>query len=350
MNDVLPVLTTERLILRAVTLADAPSYKKHFVDYEVVKFLSAAVPWPYPEDGVEFFLNQLVLPRQGKDRWCFGIFLKSNPSELIGCVDFWREPIPENRGFWLGKKFWGQGLMSEAVKPITDYAFDVLGFEKLIFSNAVENTASRRVKEKSGATYLGKKSAKFVNPEYSETELWELTKENWKKFSRPSFIGNYKDFIEEDNAHYPNSSELLSIGSPIGRKLGLKKIGIHIETLPPGRRTSWPHAEKEEEEFAYIIKGEPQAWINGVLYDLKEGDFVAFPAGTGIAHTFINNSEVAVLMLVGGEATKPENKIFYPLHPERNEEMKQKGIFWEDCPVQNMGSHNGLGKDIKTSK
>ena len=39
--------------------------------------------------------------------------------------------------------------MTEAVKPITDYAFDVLGFEKLVLANAVGNSASRRMKWKS---------------------------------------------------------------------------------------------------------------------------------------------------------------------------------------------------------
>ena len=62
------------------------------------------MPWPYPEDGVEWFLNNLVLPRQGKDRWCFGIFLKPNQDELIGYVDLWREAVPEKREFWLVKK------------------------------------------------------------------------------------------------------------------------------------------------------------------------------------------------------------------------------------------------------
>lgn len=149
---------------------------------------------------------------------------------------------------------------------------------------------------------------------------------------RPSFIGNYKDFIEKDDSHYPGSDELLSIGCPIGKKLGLKKIGIHIETLPPGRRTSWPHAESDEEEFVFVIEGNPSAWIDGKIYDLNPFDFVAFPSGTGIAHTIINNSQKPVLLLVGGEATKPHNKIFYPEHAKRNQEMKEKGCLWENPP------------------
>jgi uncharacterized cupin superfamily protein len=160
--------------------------------------------------------------------------------------------------------------------------------------------------------------------------------------NKPSCIGNYRDFQEPDNSHYRGSEELLSIGAPVGRKLGLQKVGIHVETLLPGRRTSWPHAESSEEEFAYVIEGHPQVWIDGDIHALKPGDFVAFPAGTGVAHTFINNTQETCVLLVGGEANKPENKIFYPLHPKRNQECKERGDLWEDRPERPLGTHDGL--------
>ena len=162
--------------------------------------------------------------------------------------------------------------------------------------------------------------------------------------NRPPFIGNYKDFIEPDDHTYKGSDELLSINSPVGKKLGLQKIGVHIETLLPGRRTSWPHAERDEEEFVYIIEGNPSVWIDGDLYELKPGDFVAFPAWTGIAHTFMNNTLGICLLLAGGEASKKDFKVYYPLHPKRNEECKEKGSLWEDCPKRPLGPHDGIPK------
>jgi uncharacterized cupin superfamily protein len=161
---------------------------------------------------------------------------------------------------------------------------------------------------------------------------------------RPSFIGNYKDFSEGDISHYRGSEELLSIGSPVGKKLGLEKIGVHVETLLPGRRTSWPHAESLEEEFAYVIEGQPHVWIDGEIHELSAGDFVAFPAGTGITHTFLNNTDSVCVLLVGGEASKAENKVYYPLHPDRNEQCRANGSFWEDCPVLPLGPHDGVPK------
>jgi RimJ/RimL family protein N-acetyltransferase len=76
--------------------------------------------------------------------------------------------------------------MTEAVLPITDYAFDSLGFERLFFSNAVGNQRSRRVKEKTGARFLRTEPANFVNPIYAGREVWELTKDEWRAFKSRS--------------------------------------------------------------------------------------------------------------------------------------------------------------------
>lgn len=61
--------------------------------------------------------------------------------------------------------------IGEAVEPIINYAFDELGFQTLVFANAVGNTRSRRIKEKTGACLIGVRPAKFVNPAYTEYEI-----------------------------------------------------------------------------------------------------------------------------------------------------------------------------------
>jgi uncharacterized cupin superfamily protein len=156
---------------------------------------------------------------------------------------------------------------------------------------------------------------------------------------RPAFIKHYSEIQDEDKASYKESDEKFSIGSPFGKIFGLTKLGIHHEVLPPGRRTSWPHAESHEEEFVYVIEGAATVWIDGEIYELKEGDGVGFPAGTGIAHTFINNSESDVRLLVVGEKTKKENKVFYPLNPSRKNHLED--MWWEEVPRRKLGSHNG---------
>jgi uncharacterized cupin superfamily protein len=156
---------------------------------------------------------------------------------------------------------------------------------------------------------------------------------------RPPFIISSKD-IKEKPGQYPQSDEILSYGKPIGKLAGLARIGLHIERLPPGHRTSYPHAEQNEEEFVYVLEGCCDAWVDGELYPMAQGDLAAFPAGTGICHTFINNSEQEVLLLVGGEAEKKDSKIFYPLNPERQAQLIWSN-WWDDVPKRSMGPHDG---------
>jgi uncharacterized cupin superfamily protein len=157
--------------------------------------------------------------------------------------------------------------------------------------------------------------------------------------SRPSFIKHYGEIQQPDNSHYPGSDELMNIGSPFARAFGLTRLGIHHELLKPGRRTSYPHAESTEEEFAYVIEGHPDVWIDGELHRLAPGDAVGFPAGTGICHSFLNNTDRDVRLLVVGEATRADNRVYYPLNPEQK---PRRTDWWDDVPRRPLGPHDGL--------
>ncbi len=166
--------------------------------------------------------------------------------------------------------------------------------------------------------------------------------------ARPEFIKHWREIQSADDSHYPSSDELLSIGSPLGHATGLTRIGVHHELVPPGRRTSWPHAESDEEELVFVIEGTPDAWVDGELYRLAPGDTVGFPAGTGVAHTFINNTREDIRLLVVGEASKETNKIVYPLHAKRNAELAD--ALWADAPKQTLGPHDGLPDALRTKQ
>mgnify|MGYP001548980220 CR=1 FL=1 len=183
----IPTFETERLIIRPVIEADLPSFQKNFNHYEVIRHLVATVPWPYPEDGVRTRWEGLQ-PKLGKTHWQWGIFLKTQPQELIGAIDLWREGSPENRGFWITPAHQRKGLMSEAIISINDFAFNDLRFEKLIFNNAVGNTASRRIKEKTGARFVRREPCSFVDPNVTEHEIWELRAEDWRTFKASSGV------------------------------------------------------------------------------------------------------------------------------------------------------------------
>ena len=124
-----------------------------------------------------------------------------------------------------------------------------------------------------------------------------------------------------------------------GRALGAARIAAHWIALAPQSRSSSPHAESLEEEFVYVVKGRPHAWINGYIYQLEEKMGVGFKAGTGISHTVINNTAEPVELIVIGERTKKENKCAFPVNPELENEHKQ--IWWYGCPPQELGPHDG---------
>src|SRR5215472_58054 len=117
------------------------------------------------------------------------------------------------------------------------------------------------------------------------------------KTERPSFIVASTS-VPETHHHYPNSDEYTGSTRAIGRVAGLLKIGVNLKRLTTGQRSSWPHAEEKEEEFVFVIEGEVDAWIDGVVHPMQAEDFAAFPAGTGICHCFINNSGRDALLLV----------------------------------------------------
>ncbi len=158
--------------------------------------------------------------------------------------------------------------------------------------------------------------------------------------ARPPFIINHSDVAETDFC-YPDSKERLAAGRAIGQAAGLLRIGLHLKRIGPGQRTSWPHAESNEEEFAYVIAGELDCWIDGNLHHVRTGDLIAFPCGTGIAHCLLNNGTSEAIVLVGGEATKPDNKINYPMHPERASHLRWSE-WWHEAPLRLRGDHSGV--------
>jgi uncharacterized cupin superfamily protein len=76
-----------------------------------------------------------------------------------------------------------------------------------------------------------------------------------------------------------------------------------------------------------------------VLHALAEGDSVAFPAGTGICHTFINNTKDEVRPMVIGERPRDDNRIRYPLNETYEVTRADR---WVDWPSRPLGDHDGM--------
>jgi uncharacterized cupin superfamily protein len=157
--------------------------------------------------------------------------------------------------------------------------------------------------------------------------------------SRPPYVIHAAD-VPETQHQYPRSEERMAPSRAVGHAAGLLRIGVHVVRVAPGTRTSYPHAEENEEEFVYVVDGELDAWLDGELHHVRAGDFIAFPAGTGICHTFINDGDRDALLLSGGERGKSDSRIFYPLNPERRSDIPWSS-WWHDVPVGPQGGHPG---------
>jgi [ribosomal protein S5]-alanine N-acetyltransferase len=174
-----PVLESERLVLRPTRAADAPVMQRRFPQWEVVKYLNARIPWPFPDDGCETNMVETLaeMGRREKLHWAI---TRRGDDELIGRIDLWPDDgaSRDMRGFWLDPAFWGAGLMTEAANRVTDYALVELGWPHLWLRNGVENDRSRRVKEKQGARVMGSVPAEFVSGP-SRSTVWLLTRNAW---------------------------------------------------------------------------------------------------------------------------------------------------------------------------
>src|SRR5258708_20524162 len=193
----IPRLEPPRLWLRPLELADAEQTRRILPEWEVVRYLAARVPWPYPPDGATTFYRDVALPAMERgEAWHWSLRLKENPEQLIGNITL-RRGDDKNRGFWLGLPWQGQGLMSEASESLTHYCFYVLGFPRMRVPKAANNLASRRISDKQGMRLVGTKEQDYVCGQLM-AEIWEITAEEWRA-ARGAGTHNHPHSFEADN-------------------------------------------------------------------------------------------------------------------------------------------------------
>jgi ribosomal-protein-alanine N-acetyltransferase len=174
-----PQLETTRLLLRPLELADAEQTQILFPQWEIVRYLAKRVPWPYPPDGAYRYYHDIAIPAVERgEAWHWTLWLRSSPPRMIGSIALMKSES-ENRGFWLGLPWQGQGLMSEACEVATDYWFGKLGFEVMRVPKAAANIASRRISEKNGMRIVATEERDYVSGRFL-TEIWEITAAEWR--------------------------------------------------------------------------------------------------------------------------------------------------------------------------
>ncbi|MCA0987563.1 GNAT family N-acetyltransferase [Guptibacillus algicola] len=147
----LPILKTERLILRERTMRDLEFCIEMDRDKEVVRYVDG--PWDDEINHRAFVTKRIknVYPK-GMGYW----MIETKDQEIIG----WMLLIPVDAigpeieiGWRLKQEYWGSGYATEAAKPLVQHAFETTGIEEIVADIHPSNKSSIHVAEKIGLTF-----------------------------------------------------------------------------------------------------------------------------------------------------------------------------------------------------
>lgn len=100
---------------------------------------------------------------------------------------------------------------------------------------------------------------------------------------------------------------------PLGDHGGATQVGFNLVELPPGKQSCPFHYHMKEEEHYYILEGRCVLRSGEEKHEMKAGDYVCFPAGTGVAHATLNPfSEPCKMIVVGSPRADSGEVCVYP--------------------------------------
>ena len=173
-------LKTNRLVLRQWREDDAEDLYKYASDSAI----GLPAGWP-PHTSVEHSREIIRTVLSAPDT--FAVCLKED-GKAIGSIGFHRNDLAEDDdeyelGYWIGKSFWGQGLIPEASREMLRYAFEDLGMSRIWCGYYEGNEKSKRVQEKLGFVYQRKTEGIEVSllGEIRTGHSNLMTKERWQK-------------------------------------------------------------------------------------------------------------------------------------------------------------------------
>ena len=144
------MLETKRLILRSWCEDDAEELYK-YASHPEVGPPAGWQPHTSVDNSREIIRTVLSTPET------YAVCLKDN-GKPIGSIGLHRNDLAEQNdeyelGYWIGKPFWGQGLIPEASQEVLRHAFEDLGMNRVWCGYYDGNSKSRRVQEKLGFVY-----------------------------------------------------------------------------------------------------------------------------------------------------------------------------------------------------
>ncbi len=183
----LPSLQTPRLILRSLTIDDAPAIFDYATDPEVSRY-TLWEPHKTLNDSISFIQDYAFKRYADGHPEPFGMIQKEQPDIVIGTIGcFWVSPRHRSMelAYAIGRKYWGKGLVVEAGHALLKYVFSQFDVERLQCRCKVENLASARVMEKLGFQKEGVlRSEVFHRNIFWDMHYTSLLRSEWDTRSR----------------------------------------------------------------------------------------------------------------------------------------------------------------------
>jgi RimJ/RimL family protein N-acetyltransferase len=159
MNATLPILETERLVLRRMMRYDAPALHTMLSDPETMRYWSTP-PHPTIAETEAWVAEGLGAMARGDGH----DFVVLESDRLIGRVAFW---MGNEIGFLFSRAVWGKGYAQEAMNAVLRYGFDQLGFKSVRADVDPENARSLKLLERVGFQRTG-----FAEKTFKIGERW----------------------------------------------------------------------------------------------------------------------------------------------------------------------------------
>jgi RimJ/RimL family protein N-acetyltransferase len=174
------ILETKRLILRPWREEDAQDLYTYASDPEV----GLPAGWP-PHTSVENSCEIIATVLSAPETYAV---CRKEDGKSIGSIGLHRNDIAQENdeyelGYWIGKPFWGLGLIPEASRELLRYAFEELGMKRIWCGHYDGNVKSRRVMEKLGFVYHHTTEGIELEllGEIRTGHVLLLTREDWEK-------------------------------------------------------------------------------------------------------------------------------------------------------------------------
>jgi len=122
----------KQIDLRPFKQSDAKDIYEHINDADVVRW-TLSIPHPYSLKLGQEFIEKTQKDWRDKKGYVFALVLKETDA-VIGCVGIekidWENKNAE-LGYWLGKRYWGKGIMNEALNLALRFAFEELKLHRI---------------------------------------------------------------------------------------------------------------------------------------------------------------------------------------------------------------------------